>query len=142
MTELHTHLCAPIRCCQKWRPLASSILYRHVVLDVRGLGKFVQTRTICEVTSLTVEMDAIRVVGRYGSDDPLHEACGWMRSLRELGLIIGAMKPGSVSISVFMSVRMPRCVQDGVVSEIASIVKGIPESCSSLEIDVDYSFGG
>ncbi|KAI1749016.1 hypothetical protein F4782DRAFT_514858 [Xylaria castorea] len=127
-----TPLISSILCCQKWRPLASSVLYRHVVLDQDRLEMFVNSHMSCEVTSLTVTMDAIGV----NPSDPstaIHKANVRNASLRKLCSFIADLNSAIVSISVdlpFPCTAMP---------EIASIIDSLPESCTGLEIDIRHS---
>ncbi|KAI0471356.1 hypothetical protein F4859DRAFT_485401 [Xylaria cf. heliscus] len=125
-------LISSILCCQKWRPLASSVLYRHVVLDQGRLEMFVNNHMSCEVTSLTVTMDAVGV----DPSDPsiaIHKANVRNVSLRKLCSFIEDIKPRAVSISVDMPFP---CT---ATREVASIVNNLPESCTGLEIDMRHS---
>ncbi|KAH8165988.1 hypothetical protein CIB48_g2246 [Xylaria polymorpha] len=125
-------LISSILCCQKWRSLASSILYRHVVLDQGRLEMFLNNRMRCEVTSLTVTMDAISV----NPSDPsraIHKANVRKASLRKLCSLIGDTKPATVAISV--DIPFPFTA----TPEVASIVNSLPESCTGLEIDMRHS---
>ncbi|KAJ2990542.1 hypothetical protein NUW58_g2896 [Xylaria curta] len=125
-------LISSVLCCQKWRLLASSVLYRHVVLDEDRLEGFTNNRMSCEVTSLTVTMDALGV----DPIDPsiaIRKANARNSNLRKLCSLIGDIKPATISISIDMPFPY------AATSEVASIVNSLPESCTGLEIDVRHS---
>ncbi|KAI1175184.1 hypothetical protein F4777DRAFT_343909 [Nemania sp. FL0916] len=125
-------LISAILCCQKWRPLASSILYRHVALDPDRLELFSNSHTKCKITSLTVKMDAIGVT----PGDPsaaIREANNRNVSLRKLCSFLEDIMPVTLSISV----DMPFPCTAG--PEIESIVKNLPGFCSALEVDLRHS---
>ncbi|KAI1733600.1 hypothetical protein F4680DRAFT_441138 [Xylaria scruposa] len=124
-------LVSSILCCQKWRSLASSVLYRHVVLDSDRLEMFINNHTSCEVTSLTVKIGPIAI---YSSNPyaALHEADDRTASLKKLCSLIGDIKPTTLSLSInlpFPCTAMP---------EVASIVDSLPESCTGLEINMKH----
>ncbi|KAI0189577.1 hypothetical protein EV127DRAFT_432144 [Xylaria flabelliformis] len=128
----NTPLVSSILCCQQWRRLASSVLYKHVVLDQDRLEMFVNNHMSCEVTSLTIVMDAVGV----NASDPsmaIQKANVRKASLRKLCSFIGDIKLATISISV--DIPFP-CT---VMPEIASIVHSLPESCTGLEVDIRHS---
>ncbi|KAI0798912.1 hypothetical protein GGR55DRAFT_702455 [Xylaria sp. FL0064] len=125
-------LFSSILCCRKWRPLASSVLYRHVILDQKRLEAFLVNHPKCKITSLTVIMDLISV---YSDDLSPAIAIAKARKdcLRKLSSVVGELNPTTLSLAV--DVPFP-CT---VVPEITAILGKLPESCTALEIDLKYS---
>ncbi|KAI3333558.1 hypothetical protein F4824DRAFT_471094 [Ustulina deusta] len=129
--ETNAPLISYILCCQRWKPLAASVLYRHVVLNRERLALFVENHMSCQVTSLTVKMEAIYIHGM----DPLqafYKANECKKILRKLNCFIKDMKPTSVSVSAALAFP---CT---ITPEVAALVDGLPESCTGLEIDLWY----
>ncbi|KAI1346945.1 hypothetical protein F5Y01DRAFT_307938 [Xylaria sp. FL0043] len=125
-------LFSSILCCRKWRPLASSVLYRHVILDQKRLEAFVVNRPKCKIASLTVIMDLISV---YSDDLSPAIAIAKARKdcLRKLSSVVGELNPTTLSLAVDLPFPC------NAVSEIVAILGKLPESCTALEIDLKYS---
>jgi hypothetical protein len=54
-------LVASILCCKNWRPLAESVLYSDVFLNVHRLTRFLDTYTDRQIRSLTLVIDPVPV---------------------------------------------------------------------------------
>ncbi|KAI1294402.1 hypothetical protein F5Y03DRAFT_387672 [Xylaria venustula] len=125
-------LLSSILCCQKWRPLASSVLYRHVVLDQTRLEAFLMNRTKCKLTSLTVKMDLLGV--NPGDPSPAIAIANARKNcLQKLSSVIGELNPTTLSLSV--DLPFP-CT---AVPMVIAILNCLPESCTALEIDLKHS---
>ncbi|KAI0530060.1 hypothetical protein GGR58DRAFT_494743 [Xylaria digitata] len=129
--ESNAPLISCILCCQRWKPLAASVLYRHVVLRRGRLALFVENHMSCQVTSLTLKLEAIYIRDM----DPLaafYRANECKKSLRKLNCFIKDMKPTSVSVSAALAFL---CT---ITPEVAALVDGLPECCTGLEINLRY----
>jgi hypothetical protein len=125
-------LLSSILCCQKWRPLASSVLYRHVVLDQKRLEAFLMNHTKCKLTSLTVTMDLLGV--HPGDPSPAIAIANARKDcLRKLSSVIGELNPTTLSLSVDLPFPCTAAPM------IIAILDNLPESCTALEIDLKHS---
>ncbi|KAI1364009.1 hypothetical protein F5Y08DRAFT_308051 [Xylaria arbuscula] len=123
-----------ILCCQSWKSLAESVLYRHVVLDHRRLALFVENRTRCQVRSLTVKMEVAYFSGMDPAqlDNIYNTAQSYKESLRKLAGLMKEIEPASLSLSATLISNR----RADVTAEIAALVDGLPKSCTGLEINL------
>jgi len=127
-----------ILCCKKWHPLAQSVLYGDVYLSSNRLFKFLDHCADEQIRSLSLRMEAIPV----NRDDPyeairtttaIETVKARLEALERLGLRIKKMK--LISLSITVDFPLPFSAS----REISSILNNLPDSCTSLEIDMTYS---
>jgi hypothetical protein len=122
-------LVASMLSCKKWHPLAQSILYRDIFLSPDRLIKFLDNSAdFPNIRSLTVRMDIIPV---YETTEAAQTAITRLEALERLCPRIKNMSLlSSFSISVHF-------IRPFTVSRlISSMLDRLPNSCTSLEIDI------
>ena len=125
-------LIASILCCKKWRPLAESVLYSDVFLNVHRLTRFLDTYTDRRIRSLTLAMDLIQL-NPYDSTLAVQTATARLEALRRLSSHIKKMALKSLSITIDFPFPFTASL------ELSSIVNNLPDSCTCLDIDTKHS---
>ncbi|KAI1439472.1 hypothetical protein F5Y02DRAFT_405679 [Annulohypoxylon stygium] len=123
-------------CCKRWSSLSSSALYKHLVLNIRPLLRFI--RSSSKSRDALVETLTLRInPGRYERPDDVLQ----MESdLFELASRVKDMTNLQV-FSFFMGVKNTSAGGTWITNpvSIAAILDSLPQSCAALELDFRYT---
>jgi F-box-like len=123
------------RVCQRWYPLARSVLWAHVVLTECNLAKFVlnnsiRAESLVLVRSLTVQLQPSKA-----------ESVMTVPHLAQLAAIIqeSMTKVASFSLTLSKSLEHPRQPMQYFLnrSTVITLLESLPPTCVSLELDTN-----
>ncbi|KAI0113042.1 hypothetical protein F4814DRAFT_460274 [Daldinia grandis] len=117
-----------LRVCKRWHDAGIPELYRHVVLDSRGISHFRETfnlREAAQVRSLTIRADRIPLKDRvYRMDEDLILFTDILKKLDNLSTFSFCTPPPA------------RFYFHRIWQALSSLIDALPHSCVNLELDL------
>jgi hypothetical protein len=131
--------------CKRWHPLARSALYRDIFLSPGRLSKFLDhgaaadsPSTTTRTRSLTLRTDLIRV-NPYDTSEAARTAIARLDALARLQARIKQDRHGMMSSLTSLSLTADIPLPLTASRLVASILRTLPPSCTSLEIDIKHN---